>query len=350
MSSEEKLKEVLSFLKLEILYDKKFDSYLDEIFTYMKYNMNSPLTLEFNIIFNTITKELYKQLNELDSTLKNIDIKNKEFKNAFVISHIPFKCDEQYFIYKMIKALNNDYSIDSTFDSILPKLNKYIYNNSIDCNGLLKRIDSNSDYNVLLNKNFYEENRKKALLLAKYQDGTLVIDDPRKLNDTELGVVGYRGELYFKTKYESSDSKKLIVWNSQNINGYAHVDFLEYDHKTDHLYPHEIKTTVTNDALNDCTITKSEFEYLYDTLDSKNITYLLHKYAFSKDLNYYNDGITFEIIDKENVNGKKDNGQETNSFMLKCKNDNKYYEFYTKMVIMHCSGFEDTKKKLALTK
>ena len=35
MSSEEKLKEVLSFLKLEILYDKKFDSYIDEIFTYM---------------------------------------------------------------------------------------------------------------------------------------------------------------------------------------------------------------------------------------------------------------------------------------------------------------------------
>lgn len=350
MSSEEKVKLILSLLKSEIEYDKEIDSYLDDAFSYMKNNINSPLTLEFSDQYERIKNGLYNQIKELDDILKSNVIKNKEFKNAFIISHIPFKCDEQYFIYKLIRTLNNDYINDETFDAILPQLNKYLFDNAFDTNLLLSKVEDNYDYNVVKNKNFYEKNKEKNRLMKKYQEGNLIINNPRVLSKQELEAVGYRGELYFKKTHSLLDPDNLFIWCSQNVNGFSHIDFLEYNHKIDHLYPHEVKTTVTNYALNNATISEKEFEYMYDTLDSKNITYNLYRYAFSQDLIEYKDGIRFVIIDKNNVNAFDDKEKELSFAELFCKDCNEIFFYKLPDGTIYYEGFEETKKKLSLKK
>ena len=334
MSTEDKIKEIISFLKFETTYDKIFDSYLDEIYSYMKDNIESPLTIEFVEQYYKSIDDIYNQIKELDDVLKGNIIKNKDFKEAFIKSHIPFKCDEQYFFYKMYKVIHNDYKEDETFDSIICDLNNYIFNNSFNIKELLTNMGDLSTYDVKQNKNFYEKNNIKFVLMKQIQNGNIIIGNPRSLSDYEMDAVGYRGELHFNSNYKPQDGR-LLVWNSQNVDGYSKFDFLEYDYKDDFLFPHEIKTTVTNDALNIATISEKEFFYLCDTLDQKNVIYFLHRYQFTPDLNTLRDSARFEIRNKRDVEGYNSNDQKMGYFELKCheKQPENYHSFYTKLPI-----------------
>lgn len=332
MSIEKKIKEIISFLKSETTYDKIFDSYLDEIYSYMKDNLESPLTIEFVEQYYKSIDGIYNQIKKLDDVLKGNIIKNKDFKEAFIKSHIPFKCDEQYFFYKMYKVIHNDYKEDKTFDSIICDLNNYIFNNSFNIKELLTNMGDLSTYDIKQNKNFYEKNNIKFVLMKQIQNGNIMIGNPRSLTDYEMDAVGYRGELHFNSNYKLQDGR-LLVWNSQDVDVFAHIDFLEYDYKNDFLFPHEIKTTVTNDALNSATISEKEFLYLYDTLNQKNVTYLLHRYQFSRDLNEFIDSVRFEIRNKRDVEGYNSNDQKMGYFDLYCheKQPENYPSFYRKI-------------------
>ena len=347
MTSEEKLRIIIAYLKNEIQYKNEFDSYLAEIYTYMKYNMTSPLTIEFFNEYFKIKDGIYKQIDDLNTKLKNGILKNEEFKNAFKISHIPFKCDEQYFLYKMIKVLNNDYSFESTFDAILPKINKYLFNDSFDSKELLNMMGEHAEYNVVLNQNFYEKNKKKRLLMRQYQEGSLIITDPYNLTNEQLGPVGYRGELHFKQNYQKNDDK-ILLWISQDVNGFAHIDFLEYDYKKDHLSPHEVKTTVRDINLDEATLTSDEFLYMCDNLESKNVTYNLHRYAFTTDLNDYKDGTRFVIANKGSIKGYRDNGNELNIMRLFTNVNGNNETFYLRISEEINSEYIDTVKKKIL--
>ena len=349
MSIEDKIKEIISFLKFETTYDKIFDSYLDEIYSYMKDNVESPLTIEFVEQYFKSIDDIYNQIKELDDVLKGNIIKNKVFKEAFIKSHIPFKCDEQYFFYKMYKVIHNDYKEDETFDSIICDLNKYIFNNSFNIKELLTNMGDLSTYDVKQNKNFYEKNNIKSVLMKQIQNGNIIIGNPRSLSDYEMDAVGYRGELHFNSNYKPRDGR-LLVWNSQNVDGYSKFDFLEYDYKDDFLFPHEIKTTVTNDALYSATISVEEFKYLYETLNQKNVTYFLHRYQFTPDLNTLRDSARFEIYDKDHAIGFNKDETLIHAFDLNCIDNNKNYKlFYSKIPYDNIYREEyDNVKKLIL--
>lgn len=347
MFAEHKLKTLISYLKNEIPYKTNFDSNLNEIYTFMKYNSTSPLTEEFFDEYFKIKDGIHQQIYYLNKRLQSNVLKNEEFKKAYKISHIPFKCDEQYFLYKMVKVLNNDYSDDETFDIILPKINKYLFNDEFDTKELLKLMGEEANYNVKLNKNFYEINKNKKLLMEQYQQGNLVITDPYNLTKEQLGAVGYRGELHFKDSYQKDDNR-IIVWVSQNVDGFAHVDFLEYDFKEDQLFPHEIKTTVRDIALDEATLTKDEFLYMCDGLESNNVTYHLHRYSFTPNLIKYNDGTKFIIYNKDKIIGYKDNGSELNIMRLFANVDNNKETFCLKISSAINSEYIDSVKKKIL--
>ena len=347
MSAEDKLKEIISFLKFEIPFEKEFVTYLDEIYTYMKYNDNSPLKDEFFDEYFNVVDGIRNQLIELNDVLQSGIIKNEEFRKAFVLSRIPFKCPEQYFFYKMIAVLNNDNKSDTDFGVIVEKLNRYAFFNSIDTRKLLDNIGDK--YNGNLPINFYGENRKKEIKMRDYQNHIKTINDPRNLTDEERNVVGYRGELYYKENYKPQDGR-ILVWNSQDVDGFAHIDFLEYNYKDDHLIPHEIKTTVTNDDLNIATISAEEFKYLYETLNQKNVTYFLHRYQFTPDLNTLRDSARFEIYDKDHAIGFNKDETLIHAFDLNCIDNNKNYKlFYSKIPYDNIYREEyDNVKKLIL--